>query len=251
MVPIVSRAPAGPEPIETKNVVQPPPPMCDWTGFYIGVQGGWRGGTNEWQRPDDAVGSSGELALRETIHGGFGGLELGYNRQLTQWFVMGLEVTGSYGTPDEHTTIHESDGDIKHFGTENNWGGTFALRIGFTSLNNKLLLYAKGGGAVSHWNYDYVNDETLTNSIHQPEFDRWHEEETRLSPLVGAGLEYAITCHWTVKAEWNRTFLGEERVSGVLHEDPSPDYLDTNDPHHAYNIKLEQDSAAVGLNYKF
>jgi outer membrane immunogenic protein len=253
LLPFALKTSAGPEQYEAKSVVQPiAAPMCDWTGFYIGVHGGWRGGSNEWQRTTDAVDTPGDLALRETIHGGFGGLEFGYNRQFGQWFVIGLELTGAYGTPDQNTTVVESgDSDIKHFGTQNDWGGTFALRIGFTSFNNKLFMYGKVGGAVTHWNYDYINDETLSNSLHQSELDRWHEEETRISPLVGAGLEYAVTCHWTIKAEWNRTFLGEQTVSGVLHEDPSPDFIDSNDPNHAYNIRLEQDSAFVGLNYKF
>jgi outer membrane immunogenic protein len=240
---------AGPERLEAKEMKQiaPAPPPCDWTGFYIGIHGGWRGGENEWNERED---TSRDLQLRETINGGFGGLEIGYNRQFGQWFVLGFELTGAYGSPDEDTSYEVFNGggrfETKHFHTQNDWSGTFALRAGFTTLNNKLLIFGKFGGAVTHWNYDYVNDETFDNSIGRPEFDRWSEEETRISPLVGAGFEYAFNCHWSAKVEWNHIFLGAQTVTGVLHEDFEP-----NDPNHGYSIDLTQDSAFVGLNYKF
>jgi outer membrane immunogenic protein len=255
LLPIVLRTSAGPEPVEAKNIVQPIPPMCDWTGFYIGVHGGWLGGENEWHRSNDPAT---DLETQQFINGGFGGLQVGYNRQFGRWFVIGAELTGSYNAFDETNTVpgttdfFQFGTDTKHYGTKQDWSGTFALRAGFTSLDNKLFMFVKGGGAVTHWNYDYVNDETLANSLRQPEFDRWHEEETRISPLVGAGLEYAITCHWTAKVEWNRTFLGEEKVSGTLHEDPNPFSGPESDAlNHAYNIDLTQDSVIFGLNYKF
>ena len=244
-------ASAGTERYEAKNVQPEIAPICDWTGFYIGIHGGWRGGEQEWVRDNE---DTPDLSVRDSFSQGFGGVQIGYNHQFGQWFVIGVELTGSYGGPDAKQTFDESlnSDDIKHFKTKHDWEGTFALRAGFTSLNNKLFMYVKGGGAVTHWNYHYVNDETFANSAGLPEFDRWHEEETRLSPMVGAGFEYAFTCHWSAKVEWNRVFLGEETVSGVLHEDPNPNgFIDLDDPNHAYKIDLEQDSVLVGLNYKF
>src|SRR4051794_34562161 len=78
---------AGPERLDTKEskaVVQPaPPPECHWTGFYIGIHGGY-----VWA--DDAS----LVELDETDppfefnrDGFIGGGQLGYNFQLGSWFV--------------------------------------------------------------------------------------------------------------------------------------------------------------------
>ncbi len=245
---------AGPEPFKStaKEVAPlPPPPLFDWTGFYVGVQAGWRMNDYHWNEADN---DQREIDVDGNFDVGFAGLQIGYNRQVARWFVIGVEVSGTYGQSDDHQTLRITDTrEILHFGTENDWGSTFALRAGFTLLENRLLLFAKGGGALSHWNYDYVNDQTLANSAMQPQFDRWHEEENRISPLVGAGAEYAIGRHWTAKAEWNRVFGGSRTLRSTLLRDDDPDTegAEGDISGYGHKIDLEQDNVFLGLNYKF
>jgi outer membrane immunogenic protein len=234
---------------ESKAVVQPAP-ECDWTGFYIGGNIGWRGGENLWWDKSDSGsegnGGWGEIVDRHSQSDIIGGLQLGYNRQINSWFVIGFELTGSYSGGLDDTKsylIADEQNELKHFKTQSDWSGTFALRLGVTAMNNKLLVYGKAGGAVTHWNYEYVNDEST--SAGRPEFDRYKKEETRISPMVGAGLEYSINCHWSAKLEWNHIFLGRESNNGTLVED-----FEEND---VFNVdhQLAWDSVTAGINYKF
>src|ERR1700730_206885 len=116
---------AGPERFEAKTVAPPPPPLCDWTGFYIGGHAGWRGGDNVWVNADTE--SFDELNPEvlnpgDETSGIFGGLQVGYNRQINSWFVIGFEVSGSYsGEFDNTESFPEPGNEVKHFKTENDW----------------------------------------------------------------------------------------------------------------------------------
>jgi opacity protein-like surface antigen len=57
-------------------------------------------------------------------------------------------------------------------------------------------------------------------------------------------VEYAITCHWSVKLEYNHLFLGTEDIHGTTIDDgvPEPE---------SYRVDLDQNSVQVGLDYKF
>jgi opacity protein-like surface antigen len=229
---------------EVAPVIQP---ECDWTGFYIGGNFGYRGGEVIWWDQSDAPEGNfnlGEAVERNHQSDIIGGVQVGYNHQMNSWFVIGVELTGSYsgGLDDTHSFV-EPGNETKHFKTQSDWSGTFALRLGVTAMNNKLLAYGKVGGAVTHWNYEYINDETGTSG--RIEIDRYKKEETRISPMVGAGLEYSINCHWSAKVEWNHIFLGRETNTGTLVED-----FETNEDFRVEN-QMNWDSFTGGINYKF
>jgi outer membrane immunogenic protein len=243
---------AGTERYSSKEVAPVVQPECDWTGFYIGVHGGWRGGDANWYDPTDtADGGLQVIESEDNTSEFFGGIQVGYNWQMNSWFVIGVELTGSYGGGFDPTKSYVVPGDeVLNYKTESDWSGTFALRLGFTSMNNKLLVYVKGGGAVTHWNYDYVNNETM--SAGGPEFDRWSQEETQVSPMVGVGAEYMFNCHWSLKIEYQRIFLRDKTITGLLVEDPSflTKFTETNELQ-TRRIDRDQDSVQVGINYKF
>ena len=236
---------AGPEKYSGKEVAPVVQPECDWTGFYIGIHGGWRGGDANWYDAGDTS-SSGlqELVNEDNTSEFFGGGQVGYNRQINSWFVIGGELTGSYGGGFDATKSWVEPGNEVHrYKTESDWSGTFALRLGVTSMNNKLLLFVKGGGAVTHWNYDYVNDETM--SAGRRELDRWSQEETQVSPMAGVGAEYMFNCHWSAKIEYNRIFLRDHTKKGTLVED-----FEENDTE-TFRLDRDQDSVQFGVNYRF
>src|SRR5437660_12934953 len=88
---------AGPEPIpsgkEMKQVAPAPPPECNWTGFYIGLNVGGQFGHSEDKDLDgfNAVGKQWGYSESGVIGGG----QFGYNYQ---WhcLVLGVEVYGGY-----------------------------------------------------------------------------------------------------------------------------------------------------------
>ena len=68
-------------------------PIYDWTGFYIGANGGWGQSRNCWDFVDVVLGTFAE-GCRERSGGLFGG-QIGYRWQANQW-VFGLEAQGDW-----------------------------------------------------------------------------------------------------------------------------------------------------------
>ena len=227
---------AGPERLESKEMAAAPaPPPCNWTGLYIGIHGGFGGGDFTWKDTDFGE-LNPEILMHQGQSGFLGGGQLGYNFQLGSFFVFGAEGEFEYSDIGGQQT--KSDGDeTDHYDVQNNWTGTVALRAGFTSLNNHLLTYVKGGVAFSHWEYDWKHDEGSN-------VDTFNTDETRTAPLLAFGWEYAFTCHWTAKLEYRHLFLETRAVSDIRIDDG-------NREPESYDFELHHDSVQLGVNYKF
>ena len=63
-----------------KSAVRPVIAYYNWTGFYVGINGGYGFGTSNWSA----------LAVSPKPKGGLAGATLGYNYQVGSW-VWGLE----------------------------------------------------------------------------------------------------------------------------------------------------------------
>ena len=236
---------AGTERYEAKDkeVVTPAPPPCTWTGFYIGGQAGFGGGDVSWKDTD--FGDKEFIAHQEPSGVILGG-QLGYNRQFGQYLVLGLEGEFAYsdissgqlsspnGDNDEQDTVH----------IRNNWTGNIGMRIGFTSMNNRLLVYGKGGAAFERWEYDWTHQENSQSNPPGEPPDTFGTKEWRVAPMVGFGLEYAITCHWSAKVEYKHLFLGTRTLSDTRIDGGSPE-------EESYDFENHQDSVTIGANYKF
>src|SRR6187399_2954080 len=116
------------------------PPMVaavyDWTGFYIGANGGWGSSRNSW----DLVGFGPEGSHDST--GGTVGGQVGYRWQ-TGTFVFGLEAQGNWAdlSGSNASTVL---GVVNR--TRIDAFGLFTGQVGYAW--NNALLYAKGGAAV-------------------------------------------------------------------------------------------------------
>ncbi len=236
---------AGPEPYTSKEVA-PVQPECDWTGWYVGGHIGYIGGNTWWLPSDDLT----ETETQQDIGGILGGLQLGYNRQINNWFVLGFELTGSYSGIDDSTTFHpdEGNGEVNTDSTQMDWTGTIALRAGFTGMNNKMLFYGKFGAAITHWSYDYLHDETFEecSSECRGEFDRWNEDQVQISPMIGLGMEYMFNCHWSAKVEYNHIFMRHQTIVGTLVED-----FESDDQNFGFQFDNTLDSVQFGVNFHF
>ena len=252
---------AGPEPLpsgkEMKQVA-PAPPECDytWTGFYIGGNAGygWGNGDTHFHPLPDAA-TFFDLApqsLSPDPSGFIGGGQIGYNWQWNKWLVLGAEtdfqgsdieghdtrfgfpdITGApnFAAPDSFITAHE----------RMQWFGTARGRIGFAPLC-RLMVYATGG--LAYANTDYSANTNFDNGFTYPvSFTR-----TTLGWTVGGGLEYAISHHWSVKAEYLYYDLGDEGktqnqlVFGVPQGPPFFVH---------YNFENTGNIVRGGLNFKF
>jgi outer membrane immunogenic protein len=153
-------------------------PVFTWSGFYVGINGGYGFGTSEWTGGGIATG------LFDT-RGWLGGATVGYNLQTGNW-VWGLE--GDF----DYSTMH---GDAACPGggcsTRINWLATGRARIGYAF--DRFLPYITGGAAFGN-----------VRMQHGAAVDH----DNQLGWTAGAGLEWAFLGAWSAKIEYLYVDLG-------------------------------------------
>ena len=228
---------AGPEPLEPKDYKAAPQPIveeqpCRWTGFYIGGHGGYSWGGQSFLELDES-----DPAYLFDQDGVFGGGQVGANLQLGSWFVIGVEGTFAGGDFDGSDDIFPG-GEHSRGRVDSDWIATVGGRVGVSFWRNRLLAYAKGGAAFT--SFDYRTEEV------QGSGERFDASEDRTGALLGFGLEYAFTCHWSVKLEYNHLFFDSEDVTGT---ETVP-----GDPGESRTFRAnvaERDTIQAGINFRF
>ncbi|MCK1335236.1 outer membrane immunogenic protein [Bradyrhizobium sp. LB1.3] len=179
------------------------PPMIaavyNWSGFYIGANGGYGTSHKCW---DQTVGFS--PATAEGCHdatGAVAGGQIGYRWQ-SNAFVFGLEAQGDWADLSGRNTSTV-------FGVANRTRvdafGLFTGQVGYAW--NNVLLYAKGGAAVTRDRYAGIG----TGGLAGAEFDG--AKETRWGGTVGVGFEYGFAQNWSVGLEYDHLFMGRHDVN--------------------------------------
>jgi len=153
-------------------------PAYNWTGFYIGINGGGAWGDSSW----DSAGSF-------DLTGGLVGGTAGYNWQMGSW-VFGLEGDVDWTNIDGKITNGLCPLGCQ---TANSWIATVRGRVGYAF--DRIMPYFTGGLALG-------NIEATT-----PFFVG--KDATNAGWTVGGGLEVAIMNNWTAKAEYLYVDLGE------------------------------------------
>jgi outer membrane immunogenic protein len=151
-------------------------PVFNWTGFYIGINGGGGFGSSNW----DSTGS-------RNVSGGVIGGTAGYNYQ------FGQVVAGIEGDID-WSGINGSTNNSCPLGckTSNTWLATVRGRLGYAA--DRFMPYITGGAA-------FGNIQASTPGLAQTSSDNsgW---------TLGAGLEAALAPNWTAKVEYLYVDLG-------------------------------------------
>lgn len=85
--------------LPVKALAPPPAPLTDWSGFYIGVHGGYGwNGTNDWECcRGDLIGTNNINGGNSwnALKGGLAGGQIGYNWQMNR-IVFGVQGDGSW-----------------------------------------------------------------------------------------------------------------------------------------------------------
>ncbi|MGY3445295.1 MULTISPECIES: outer membrane protein [unclassified Bradyrhizobium] len=204
-----------------------PPPMVaavyDWTGFYIGINGGW--GQSHDNRSVDGLGGVGSY----DANGGTVGGQIGYRWQTGGW-VFGLEAQGNWADFSGSTGNLVVPGGVVRSKTDA--FGLFTGQIGYAW--NNVLLYAKGGAAVTDRNYQFLAPGgALASSTGY---------DTRWSPTVGVGLEFAFAQGWSLGVEYNHIF---EDTHGATFVTPAGVAVT------GFHTGGDTDMVLGRLNYKF
>jgi outer membrane immunogenic protein len=214
------------------------PPMVaaavyDWSGFYIGGNGGGGWSHSCW----DLVGTAGAGTLAAPLaegcnnaSGATAGGQIGYRWQSSTW-VFGLEGQGNWAD------LKGSNVSLFFPGFANKSGidafGLFTGQIGYAWDN--VLLYAKGGLAVTANTYSVSTSPGNVLAGTAP-------DETRWGGAIGAGLEYGISSNWTAGVEYDHLFMGTRSASFA---DPNGVFLGTD------NIRQDVDLVTVRVNYRW
>jgi outer membrane immunogenic protein len=178
----------------------PPPvvaPIYDWTGFYIGANGGW----GQSRNCVDFITPVGTIVdgCRERSGGLVGG-QLGYRWQANQW-VFGLEAQGDWA--DLSNTRVSIINPLFSTRTKTDGIGLFTGQIGYAW--NASLFYVKGGAAVTSNRFSIL--DTLSGA------ELASASATRWGGTVGVGWEYGFAPNWSAGIEYDHLFMGNANNS--------------------------------------
>jgi outer membrane immunogenic protein len=224
-------APASAADMAARPYTKAPPMVAaiyDWSGFYIGANGGWGSSRNSW----DSVAPF--LVGPEGSHdatGGVAGGQVGYRWQTGTW-VYGLEAQGDWADlrGNNLSTLFgpgfRNDSRISAF-------GLFTGQLGWAT--NNVLFYVKGGAAVTD-NRNRIYS-TATSALLARTGD-----DTRWGGTVGVGLEYGFAPGWSAGVEYDHLFMQDRTLTFT-----GPAGLAFG----ADRIRQEVDLVTVRVNYKF
>ncbi len=223
----------------------PPPPMpvFSWTGFYFGGNAGSGWGTKDETLEVGPFGPvpANSLALAQVgINGFLAGGQVGYNWQWG-WAVFGIE--GDFDWADLHGTAPCLV--VVSCSAKVNWVADLTARLGFTAVENRALIYIKGGAA---WDQTDFTDNITLALPGGPFSATGAGSQTRFGWLLGTGIEYAFAPNWSAKVEYDFIDFGTFNVPlNVTATIPLPPGL----PAFSSNVDERIHMIKFGLNYRF
>jgi outer membrane immunogenic protein len=226
-------APASAADLAAKPYVKAPPApvvaIYDWTGFYIGINGGGGSSHKCWDLVADVFG---DLPGREGCHNATGGTvggQIGYRWQVNNW-VFGVEGQGNWAdfTGSNVSLLFGPDFNRSKIDAF----GLLTGQVGYAW--NNALFYVKGGAAVVGDKYEVFSGATglLLASANN----------TRWGGTIGAGFEYGFSPNWSIGVEYDHLFLGSHNINLT-----APGGLFFENEH----ISQNADIGLVRLNYRF
>jgi outer membrane immunogenic protein len=212
----------------------PPPAVAaiyDWSGFYIGINGGGGSAHKCWDFVTPVTGILIDDGCHNATGGTIGG-QIGYRWQSTQW-VFGIEGQGNWadfrGDNISPTALFQQNR------TKIDAFGLITGQIGYTW--NNALFYVKGGAAVVGDKYDLIvapgfsTSGTVFGSA----------SETRWGGTLGAGFEFGFAPNWSVGVEYDHIFLGTR----------NNDFTSVGTFVQTERIRQDVDMGLVRVNYRW
>ena len=217
----------------------------DWSGGYAGLHLGYAWGNSDYSdgqyngAPPDFpvvnwdVGSDG---LRVGAHAGYL-----WTRDRRVW---GLEVdlghvdlSGTRLQPgtDPYDVPYDAHGAV-----EGDWVVGLSAKLGY--VFDRTLLYAKAGAAYTRAELRFFDtcttDPCGTGTIDASEAVRWGYQ-------LGIGIERALACDWTLRAEYAWVDFGTKTITGTA----AGEGFEGN----VYNVNadLAVHNLVIGVNYRF
>jgi len=208
-------------------------PEWNWAGAYIGLHGGYA-----WSNADSAYNNDlfnnicgfnafFGCAVDVDPDGAFGGVQAGYNYVFDNGLLLGIEGDWSFASlKDGAEGVFQGGDTSTRVDLEIDQLATIQARFGYAM--GQWLPFATLGWGWAHTERTAFNEDFGVNTSDE----RWHDGWT-----IGAGLEYAIDDHWSVKGEYRYFDAGDENYSlGFAN---------------GTNVDLQIHSIRFGVNYGF
>jgi outer membrane immunogenic protein len=186
-------------------------PFYNWTGVYVGLNGGYGWGTSNW---DNIATATGNFAVTGALIGG----TVGFNAQWNS-VVLGLEGDLAWANLKGSTVTNCAVGCE----TRVDWLGTMRARAGLAL--DRFMPYLTAGGAFGSVKASASGFSGAT--------------ETNLGWTVGGGVEYAFMGPLSAKVEYLYVDLGKFDCSTACA---------TAAP---LNVSFTSHILRAGLNYRF
>ncbi len=191
-------------------------PPFDWSGFYLGANGGYGRGRTSWSDPAAGAGS-GNFRTRGALAGG----QIGYNWQIGK-IVVGVEsdidwanINGASAAGGVCAT--NGGGQCE---SRQSWLGTTRARLGVAF--DRFLPYVTGG--LAYGNVQAAQPSGTSSS-------------TQTGWTAGGGIEYGISRNWSAKAEFLHIDLGTATFMGAASGTPT------------LSVPITDNIVRAGLNY--
>lgn len=193
--------------LSAANAADPIEPTgYDWTGAYVGLQGGYAWGgsdvtASEGPPPISESFSSNPVTINRGkgaigLDGFAGGVHAGYNWQVES-LVLGFEGDIELADMNGTTGILRDGARTGKVKQEIDWLGSLRLRAGFAV--DRALIYATGGVAAGGVEFSlYSLDGKFASN-----------DETNWGWTAGGGVEYALTDEMSARVEYRYTDLGD------------------------------------------
>jgi outer membrane immunogenic protein len=217
-----------------------PPPVYNWGGVYLGLNGGYGFGNSTWTDPNNpsGEGSTGSFGTGGGLIGG----TVGFNYQVNQ-FVLGAEadidwsdINGSV-EPNFCNLFVSATALATRCETKNNWLGTVRARAGFAV--DRVLFYGTAGLA-----FGDVEAGLKGGSVGSVTY----QSNTQIGWTAGAGVEWAFTDNWTARVEYLYVDLGNSTCNAAT--SCGFDGLGATSPA-SDTVKFTANLVRAGVDYKF
>jgi outer membrane immunogenic protein len=205
-------------------------PMYNWSGFYIGGDGGWGRSNDCW----DIVRVAGGVLVDgcRDKSGGIVGGQIGYRWQLpNNHFVVGVEAQGDWADLNK-SRVSLFDPTLT-FGTKVDGLGLFTGQFGWAW--DTWLWYLKAGAAVT--------SNTFSVSSTVGGIGLASASSTRWGGALGTGFEYGFTPNWSVGLEYDHLFMDAADYSFPVARPILTGALN--------RIRQDVDMVTVRVNYRF
>jgi len=213
----------------------PPMVVYDWTGFYIGVNGGISVARDRTQLLT-TLPSAEQSAL--SPFGAIGGGQLGYNWQINNSWLLGIETDlQASGETTNRTCLLSCTATLSaNLNQKIDWFGTTRARVGI--VDGPVLSYFTGGVAYGHYSTTVTETGGLLGAASPIVMT---SGRTSVGWTYGSGIEAALGGNWTGKIEYMYIDLGRRTdvfATALL----GPQTLSTRIHDHVFR---------AGLNYRF